>query len=51
MSRIGKSPVKITEGVTATIVDNLITVKGKLGEMSQVINSNITVKKKKEIWF
>ena len=44
MSRIGKSPVKITEGVTVTIVDNLVTVKGKLGELSQVINSNITVK-------
>ncbi len=44
MSRIGKSPVKITEGVTVTIVDNLVTVKGKLGEMSQVINGNITVK-------
>jgi len=44
MSRIGKSPVKITEGVTVTIVDNLVTVKGKLGEMSQVITGNITVK-------
>jgi large subunit ribosomal protein L6 len=44
MSRIGKSPVKITEGVTVTIVDNLVTVKGKLGELSQVINGNITVK-------
>ena len=35
MSRIGKSPIAIPEGVTVEITDNLITVKGKLGELSQ----------------
>lgn len=35
MSRIGKSPVKIPEGVTVDIEDNSLTVKGKLGEISQ----------------
>ena len=35
MSRIGKNPVAIPEGVTLDITDNLITVKGKLGELSQ----------------
>jgi len=38
MSRIGKSPIEIPEGVTVDIKDNLVTVKGKLGELSQNIN-------------
>ncbi len=44
MSRIGKNPIAIAEGVTVTIVDNVVTVKGKLGELSQVIEGNVTVK-------
>ena len=35
MSRIGKNPVAIPEGVSLDITDNLITVKGKLGELTQ----------------
>ena len=35
MSRIGKNPVIIPEGVTLDITDNLITVKGKLGQLTQ----------------
>jgi large subunit ribosomal protein L6 len=35
MSRIGKSPIAIPEGVTVEINDNVITVKGKLGELTQ----------------
>jgi large subunit ribosomal protein L6 len=35
MSRIGKSPVTIPEGVTIDINDSLITIKGKLGELTQ----------------
>jgi large subunit ribosomal protein L6 len=38
MSRIGKSPIKIPEGVTVDIKDSVITVKGKLGELSQHID-------------
>ncbi|RAV30818.1 50S ribosomal protein L6 [Sinomicrobium soli] len=37
MSRIGKSPVNIPDGVTVTIKDNVVTVKGKLGELTQEI--------------
>ncbi|MCF6223758.1 MAG: 50S ribosomal protein L6 [Flavobacteriaceae bacterium] len=37
MSRIGKSPITIPEGVTVEIKDNVVTVKGKLGELSQNI--------------
>jgi len=43
MSRIGKSPISIPEGVTITLEDNTITVKGKLGEMSQELQE-VTVK-------
>ena len=35
MSRIGNNPISIPEGVSATVNGNLITVKGKNGEMNQ----------------
>ncbi|WP_394747218.1 50S ribosomal protein L6 [Spongiimicrobium salis] len=35
MSRIGNNPIGIPEGVTVTVEDNVITVKGKLGELTQ----------------
>jgi len=35
MSRIGNNPVAIPEGVTVDIVNNVVTVKGKLGELTQ----------------
>jgi len=35
MSRIGNNPIEIPEGVTVELQDNLITVKGKLGELTQ----------------
>ena len=35
MSRIGKNPITIPEGVSVQISENIITVKGKLGEISQ----------------
>ena len=43
MSRIGKNPITIPEGVTVEIKDNLVTAKGKLGELTQEIEE-ITVK-------
>ena len=43
MSRIGKNPVSIAQGVDVSIKDNVITVKGKLGELSQAISQGITV--------
>lgn len=43
MSRIGKNPVSITQGVDVNIKDNVVTVKGKLGELSQTISEGITV--------
>ncbi len=43
MSRIGKNPVAIPQGVTVDVKDNVITVKGKLGELTQEF-SDVTVK-------
>lgn len=36
MSRIGKQPVKIPAGVTITVDEDSVTVKGPKGELSQV---------------
>lgn len=43
MSRIGKSPIVIPAGVTVEVKDAVITVKGKLGELSQEF-SDVSVK-------
>ncbi len=43
MSRIGKNPVSIPQGVDVNINGNELTVKGKLGELSQTISEGITV--------
>ena len=39
MSRIGNNPVAIPEGVTIDVKDNTVTVKGKLGELTQEFSS------------
>lgn len=38
MSRIGKNPINIPAGVTVDIKDGVVTVKGKLGELTQDFN-------------
>ena len=43
MSRIGKSPIAIPEGVTIEIKETEVTVKGKLGELTQDY-SDVTIK-------
>ena len=43
MSRIGNNPISIPEGVTVNIQENVVTVKGKLGELRQEF-SDITIK-------
>lgn len=37
MSRIGKNPITIPEGVTVDHKDGVVTVKGKLGELKQEV--------------
>ncbi|MBQ9094468.1 MAG: 50S ribosomal protein L6 [Prevotella sp.] len=44
MSRIGKLPIAIPAGVTVTLNDGVVTVKGPKGEMSQKVDSSIIVK-------
>jgi large subunit ribosomal protein L6 len=44
MSRIGNNPITITEGVTVTQQEEVVVVKGKLGELSQEVDSCISVK-------
>ncbi|OED35072.1 50S ribosomal protein L6 [Flavobacteriaceae bacterium (ex Bugula neritina AB1)] len=39
MSRIGKNPVTIPSGVTVEVTGNVVTVKGKLGELSQEVDA------------
>ncbi|MBS7786478.1 50S ribosomal protein L6 [Flavobacterium sp. CYK-55] len=43
MSRIGKNPITIPAGVTVEVTDSNVTVKGKLGQLSQDY-SDVTVK-------
>ena len=37
MSRIGKNPITIPQGVTVDLQDGVVTVKGKLGELKQEV--------------
>lgn len=43
MSRIGKHPVKMPAGVTATIMADEIVVKGKLGELKHHMPHGVSV--------
>ena len=43
MSRIGNNPVAIPEGVTVEVNDNIVSIKGKLGDLTQEF-SNVTIK-------
>ena len=45
MSRIGRLPVAIPAGVTVTVAENnVVTVKGKLGELTQKFDEIIDIK-------
>lgn len=46
MSRIGKQPVEILEGVEVTVDKHTVTVKGPKGELTQVYKEPITVEVK-----
>lgn len=43
MSRIGKNPIVIPAGVTVEVKEGVVTVKGKLGELTQEF-SDVSVK-------
>lgn len=43
MSRIGRMPVAIPAGVKVTLNDNVITVKGPKGELTQALHSDMAI--------
>jgi len=44
MSRIGKAPIAIPAGVTVSVSEqNVVTVKGPKGELTQLVDSDITI--------
>jgi len=47
MSRIGRKSIKLPSGVTVTVgKDNIISVKGPMGELTQEVNRDISVEVK-----
>ena len=44
MSRIGKAPINVPEGVSITVDNNTVSVKGPKGELTQQIDPDITCK-------
>ncbi|MCY6483483.1 50S ribosomal protein L6 [Clostridium aestuarii] len=45
MSRVGKLPVEIPNGVTVTVTtDNVVTVKGPKGELAKTMHKDINIK-------
>jgi len=50
MSRIGNNPIEIPEGSSVEVQDNVITVKGKIGELTQEF-SGVTMKvEDNQVW-
>jgi large subunit ribosomal protein L6 len=43
MSRLGKQPITIPAGVTASLADGVLTVKGPKGELSRTFRPEVTV--------
>lgn len=43
MSRIGNRKIVIPEGVTVTVENNTVTVKGPKGELSETFNKELTI--------
>ncbi len=43
MSRVGKSPVAVPDGVEVRLAADAITIKGKLGEMQMAVNPEVRV--------
>ena len=41
MSRVGKKPIEIPAGIEVNIDGNKVSIKGKLGQLSQVVDSSI----------
>ena len=48
MSRVGKKPVELPEGIEASIVANEITIKGKKGELNASFTDNVKLQKEND---
>ena len=48
MSRVAKAPVVIPAGVEVTLSDQVISIKGKLGELSRSINDAVIFKQEND---
>lgn len=46
MSRIGREPITIPSGVTISVKDNVVTVKGPKGELSKKFNAHLNFEEK-----
>ena len=46
MSRIGRAPITVPGGVTVTVKENVVTVKGPKGELKENIDRDIAVEVK-----
>jgi large subunit ribosomal protein L6 len=44
MSRVGKKPIEIPAGVTVTLNNNTVTVKGPKGELTRTFNPDMNIK-------
>lgn len=44
MSRVGRKPIPIPQGVTVTIEDHTVIVKGPKGELKQAVHPQMTVR-------
>ncbi len=49
MSRIGKNPVEVPEGVDVAIVGQQVTAKGKLGEMSFTLSDDVNLSREENM--
>lgn len=49
MSRIGNLPIHLPKGVSVAIKDNVVTVKGPKGELSQKIDNQIKIEEKEGV--
>ena len=43
MSRIGNNPISFSEGTTVSVANGVVTVKGKLGELTQKVDNSISI--------
>jgi large subunit ribosomal protein L6 len=48
LSRVGKKPISIPQGVEIKIEKNKVTAKGKLGELSQVVDRELKIEKEED---